>query len=239
LKRLILISFVITINIALAQHKTLTVYYNGDSTKVVNLSNTDSLVLFVCGASKINYGGKAYNTVLIGDQCWLKENLNIGTMVLGSESQTNNGVIEKYCYNNLESNCSIYGGLYQWDEAMQYVEIEGVKGICPDGWHIPTYAEFQTLKTTVNSDGNALKEVGQGVASGAGTNTSGFSALLAGDRSQFGNFRNLGYYLNFWSSTSENATWNAYSMYTYYSNSDIYFYDGNKNYGYSVRCLKD
>jgi len=92
-----LIVFVFALNIVLAQHKTLTVYYIGDSTKVVNLSNTDSLVIFVCGASKVNYGGKDYNTVLIGDQCWLKKNLDIGTMIQGSESQTNNGVIEKYC----------------------------------------------------------------------------------------------------------------------------------------------
>ena len=56
----------------------------------------------------------------------------------------------------------------------------GAQGICPDGWHIPTPAQFQTLKTAVNNDGNSLKAIGQGSGSGTGTNTSGFSALLAG-----------------------------------------------------------
>src|ERR1035437_7497296 len=121
------------------------------------------------------YEGKTYNTVAIGDQCWLKENLDVGTQVNGSLEQTNNGTIEKYCYNNDPANCTTYGGLYQWNEAMQYVTTPGTKGICPTGWHIPTYAELQTLATTVSNDGNALKAVGQGTGSGAGTNTSGFS----------------------------------------------------------------
>ena len=54
-------AFAILLNSALAQHKTLTVYYSGDSSKVVNLSSTDSLVIFICGASKVNYGRQAYN----------------------------------------------------------------------------------------------------------------------------------------------------------------------------------
>jgi len=84
--------------------------------------------------------GKTYNTVLIGTQCWMRENLNIGTRIDGSQNQTDNGTIEKYCYDDLESNCDIYGGLYQWDEAMQYVTTQGVQGICPAGWHLPTDA---------------------------------------------------------------------------------------------------
>jgi len=131
----------------------MTIYHSGGTTDVVNLSNTDSIVIFICGASKVNYGGKAYNTVLIGDQCWLKENLDIGTMITSSPS--NNGIIEKYCYGNIESNCDIYGGLYQWDEAMQYATIEGAKGICPDGWYIPTLAEVHTSAAVVENDGNA------------------------------------------------------------------------------------
>jgi len=58
--------------------------------------------------------GKTYNTVQIGDQCWFKENLNVGTRINGVQEQTDNSVIEKYCYADLESNCDIYGGLYQW-----------------------------------------------------------------------------------------------------------------------------
>ncbi len=146
-----------------------------------------------CGTLTVDYEGKTYNTVLIGSQCWLKENLDIGTMVTGVTDQTDNATIEKYCYNDDPANCDIYGGLYQWDEAMQYSTSPGAQGICPTGWHISTLAEFQTLSSAVGGDGNALKAIGQGSGGGEGTNTSGFSALLAGYRhSSDGSFASLG-----------------------------------------------
>ena len=114
--------------------------------------------------------------------------------------QANNGILEKYCHNNDTANCETYGGLYQWPEAMQYGTTPGVQGICPPGWHIPTYAELQTLSATVGGDGSALKRQDQGSGGGQGTNESGFSALLAGYRSSSsGSFYNLGYYALFWS----------------------------------------
>ena len=125
----------------------------------------------------VTYAGRIYNTVLVGTQCWLKENLDIGTRIDGSQNQTNNGMIEKYCYADNPLNCDTYGGLYQWDEAMQYVTTQGAQGICPPGWHIPTLAEFQTLSSAVSGDGNALKRQDQGSGSGQGTNTSGFFVL--------------------------------------------------------------
>ena len=82
----------------------------------------------------IVYEDKQYKTVLIGDQCWTRESLNIGTMIYGVDDMSDNGLIEKYCYNNDTNNCNIYGGLYQWEEMMQYASSEGVQGICPDGW---------------------------------------------------------------------------------------------------------
>ena len=184
------------------------------------------------------YAGKTYNTVAIGDQCWLKENLDVGTQINGSADQTNNSTIEKYCYNDNPANCTTYGGLYQWNEAMQYVTTFGVQGICPTGWHIPTYSEFQTLVTIVSNDGNVLKAVGQGTGSGAGTNTSGFSVLLAGDRNINGFFYGLGYDAYFWSSTEYDATF-AYTMYLNDHNSNISLYYDYKDYGFSVRCLND
>jgi uncharacterized protein (TIGR02145 family) len=121
---------------------------------------------------------------------------------------------------------------------MQYVTTPGTKGICPTGWHIPTNGELQTLGTTVSNDGNALKAVGQGTGAGAGTNTSGFSALLAGYRDIHGDFYNLGDIPNFWSSTEYSAT-NAYIMYLNNYDSSIYFSNYNKEIGFSVRCAKD
>jgi uncharacterized protein (TIGR02145 family) len=190
---------------------------------------------YCLGTPVVTYEGKRYNTVQIGSQCWLKENLDVGTMIQGSADATDNGVIEKYCFGNDPNNCATYGGLYQWNEAMQYSTIEGSKGICPTGWHIPTYAEFQTLSITVSADGNALKEIGQGT----GTNTSGFSALLAGARYSGGYFDYLGIYAFFWSSTEVSAsTAITLSLDPYGSN--IYTgIHGSKDYGWSVRCLKD
>jgi uncharacterized protein (TIGR02145 family) len=190
------------------------------------------------GTPTVSYAGKTYNTVLIRNQCWLRENLNIGTMVDSLQNQTDNGTIEKYCYNNDTSNCNTYGGLYQWNEAMKYYTIEGTQGICPAGWRIPTYNEYQTLKTTVVGDGNALKAIGQGIGGGVGTDTSGFSALLSGNRYNNGNFYVLGSYAYFWSSTNYGSSY-AYYMHMNYLDSYIGFASYYKNFGFSVRCIKD
>jgi uncharacterized protein (TIGR02145 family) len=196
---------------------------------------------FICGTSTVTYSGRTYNTVLIGSQCWFKENLDVGTKINSSTNsypQTNNGIIEKYCYDNDSANCDIYGGLYEWTEAMQYSNTPGTRGICPPGWHIPTHEEMQTLRSAVGDNSNALKAVGQGTGSGAGTNTSGFSALLAGFRSTNIFFSNLGFSVDFWSSTERNAT-DAYHLGLYYYGSNIDLNFNNKNFGFSVRCVKD
>jgi uncharacterized protein (TIGR02145 family) len=209
----------------------------------VKVNQSGSIILFSgppCpGLPTVTYAGKVYNTVQIGNQCWLKENLYVGTMIPGSDTAKDNGIIEKYCYNNDPANCNTYGGLYQWNEAMQYTTAEGAQGICPSGWHIPTMAEFQTLSTTVSGDGNALKAIGQGTGGGAGTNTSGFSALLSGYRSHSGYFYSLSYYATFWSST-EGDPMSADYMGLYFGNGYVTL--GNydyKDYGFSVRCVKD
>ena len=190
------------------------------------------------GIPTVTYEGQVYNTVLIGGQCWLKENLNVGTMINGNEEMTDNGVIEKYCYDNNTANCDEYGGLYQWNELMQYTTTQGVQGICPIDWHIPTYIELQTLSAVVKFSGNALKAIGQGTGNGAGTNTSGFSALLGGYRDYDGYFINLGGYVHFWSSTENYAT-HSFSMFLFDTNKKISFRNADKENGYSIRCLKD
>lgn len=107
--------------------------------------------------------GTVYDTVQIGTQCWMRENMNIGTRIPSSTAQSKNTpveIIEKYCYNNQDANCTTPhpnypdGGLYTWDEAMQYSTTEGAQGICPAGWHIPTDAEWYALE-------NYLKDTGQ------------------------------------------------------------------------------
>jgi len=202
--------------------------------------NADSDSLFtIMPVNAIVYGGKIYNTVTIGTQTWLKENLDIGTMIQGSSNPTNNSLIEKYCYDNNPTNCETYGGLYQWNEAMQYVTTPGAQGICPTGWHIPRLSEFQTLANSVGNNSNALKAIGQGSGSGSGTNTSGFSVLLAGDRYyNNGTFYSLGLKAYLWTS-KEYDTNNSYGVGLYGSDGLVYYAYDNKNYGYSIRCLQD
>ncbi len=192
---------------------------------------------YSCPATVV-YSGKTYNTVLIGTQCWFKENLDVGVMILESIHQTNNSTVEKYCYDDNITNCTTYGGLYQWDELMQYSTTAGAQGLCPTDWHIPTYGEFQMLQSSVGSDANALKAIGQGADEGAGTNTSGFSALLAGGRDSYGGFGSLGQYVRFWTSTEFDLSLTYHLNLDSESNISNYN-EGNKGCGYSVRCLKD
>lgn len=203
----------------------------------IRITAFDVNIPFNCG-TQITYAGKTYNTVQVGSKCWLKENLDVGTMIQDNVNQKNNGTIEKYCYNNITANCTTYGGLYQLNEAMAYSTTPSTKGICPTGWHIPTEAEFSLLGAAVSHDGNALKAEGQGTQSGAGTNTSGFSALLAGYRGYTGNFASLGDDTHFWSSTEYSATY-VYAMYLWGGSSNINLTGYHKDNGYSVRCIMD
>jgi len=201
------------------------------------------------GTPTVLYEGKTYHTVQIGTQCWIKENLNIGTKIPGSQEQANNGTIEKYCYNNDEANCAIYGGLYQWDEMMQYVTTPGVKGICPTGWHIPTDGEWTTVTTILGGEGVAggkMKSTGT-IEAGTGmwyspntgaTNESGFTAIPAGSRSGIGTFGGVGNDGDCWSS-SEYYTSGAYYRYLYNDYSYVGRSSDYKNFGFSVRCLLD
>ena len=141
--------------------------------------------------------GHHYNVVKIGDQIWMAENLEIGKMINFGSEETDNGVIEKYCYNNDPKNCEIYGGLYYEDEMMNYTYDntskhfgskfkEGAQGICPNGWHIPSKSEWDYLiKYLGGRDiaGGKLKEAGYrhwSLPNTGATNESGFTALPGG-----------------------------------------------------------
>jgi uncharacterized protein (TIGR02145 family) len=212
---------------------------NSGGNQVLYSSSIDSITFlpFACG-DEIRYSGKTYHTVLIGTQCWLKENLDVGIMIPVSTDQSNNSILEKYCLNNSQDSCSKYGALYMWKEAMQYSTAEGVKGICPEGWHIPTLTEFNTFYSTVGGDGNSIKAVGQGYGSGAGTNTTGFSAMLGGIREYNRTFTEFNAHTHFWSSTG--TITQANQIYLWANNDWILFHYGDITLlGFSVRCIKD
>jgi len=193
-----------------------------------------------------NRDGKKYQTVQIGTQCWMAENLNVGTRINGISNQTNNGTIEKYCYDNLETNCNIYGGLYQWDEMMGYITTPGVQGICPPtgGWHLPTDAEWTTLTTFLGGEsvaGGKMKETGtthwNSPNTGA-TNSSGFTGLPGGYRSLNGTFLSIGDNGYFWCS-SEFSTTDVWHRILVYNITGLIRATNTKGYGFSVRCVRD
>jgi uncharacterized protein (TIGR02145 family) len=208
------------------------------------------VVPFVCGNDFIDArDGQTYSSVLIGTQCWMAENLNIGTRINGVAEQTDNSIIEKYCFDNSEVNCDTYGGLYQWNEMMQYATIEGVQGICPAGWHLPTDEEWTILTAFLGGEsiaGGKMKatgtfEAGTGLwyaPNEGATNSSGFTVLPGGIRDYNGSFYDMGSYAYFWSST-EFYFDNAWGRFLGYNNSVVLTYDGYKYDGFSSRCIQD
>ncbi|MBC8487186.1 MAG: hypothetical protein H8D45_14250, partial [Bacteroidetes bacterium] len=226
-------------------------FYGFNGNKWISIWNIgDTIIPFLCGVSSITDGdNNNYNTVEIGSQCWMAENLNTGIMINSPGNQTNNDTIEKYCYNNEPDSCTIYGGLYQWDEIMQYITTEGTPGICPPGWHLPSDAEWCTLLNYVdagtflcNTTGLLGIDCGLNLKSASGwpvgspTDPYGFTALPSGKR--IGVFTSLGQSTAFWSSTVYNAQKAWYI--------DLNMWEDqayrNKTYkvnGYSVRCIKD
>ncbi len=184
---------------------------------------------FTCGVSTVtDIDGNEYNTVLIGDQCWMASNL-IVTRTPGGQA------IARYCYNNEPLKCQQYGGLYNWNTVMNGASgsssnPSGVQGICPDGWHVPSDAEWTQLTNYVepfanNGVSNTLKSCRQtdsplgggcqtndhprwvGRPSGAGhfgTDDFGFAGLPAGYSSPTPVYGGMGDWSMFWTTTIDN-----------------------------------
>jgi uncharacterized protein (TIGR02145 family) len=157
-------------------------------------------------------------------------------MINGDTDMTDNGIIEKYCYDNDSTNCDKYGGLYQWDEMMNYSTAEASRGICPEGWHIPV--EDDLFGLIADFDAAGCRERGhKHWISASGTNTKGFTAVAAGylqlDR-QFYQQKELAV---FNSSTTLPYNW-IWHIEIHYLNHIIYG-STKKSVGNSLRCIKD
>ena len=177
-------------------------------------------------------------------EVWMAENLNFVTenSWCGGGSGTTEG------------DCSIYGRLYKWAAAVAKPENEcgygytcglsgTVRGVCPKGWHVPSYGEWDELFTAVggsNIAGKMLKsETGWQSYSGIeNSDTYLFSALPAGYGDGDGGYYDEGNNANFWSSAEYGSIY-AYSMGLYYGSDGANLYSYGKSYGFSVRCLKD
>lgn len=153
--------------------------------------------------------GRIYGTILIGNQCWMSQNLNAGTMIIGTTNMTHNGITEKYCYYNSNVHCRNYGGLYQWNEMMQYLTNPGVQGICPGNWHLPADGEWCQLEQSVDSTIQCNVIGWRGLNGGLHLmrgGTSGCDAIMAGRRTTSGYFSFIGAYTYFWTSSRENIS---------------------------------
>lgn len=182
------------------------------------------------------------NWLTIGTQTWSKTNVNVGTRIGVASNQTNNAVVEKYCYNDNEANCTSLGAFYQWGEAMQYSTAEGARGICPAGTHIPSDNEWKILEmqlgmSQAQADGTNFRGTDQGTQLKPG-GTSGLNMALVGYRynspgMSFGN----GTFLYLWSSTQSGS--NAYDRGLSSTDARVFRYADAKSFGFSVRCLGD
>lgn len=167
----------------------------------------------------------------------MAENLNTGIYVEDMKNPdphsnaSDNGVIEKYCMRNDENNCSIFGALYDWDELMGYSDKEGARGICPEGWHVPTVGEWEIL---INYAGGP--EIASNYLSEEGI--SGFNAIMAGYRISYGLFVHLNNRLGF-ATSSEFSRVSQWTFYKIYNDSNYYKGAFHKKDAYSVRCIKD
>lgn len=187
-----------------------------------------------------------YTAVQIGNQCWMVENMNIGQQT-DNHQQSDNNSLEKTCWGNDPENCDVFGGLYTWDEAMQYSQKEGAQGICPKGWHIPTKDEWQQLMFFLGEkqSGTHMKVTKNHDPAWDGDNTSGFTALPAGGG--YGPyFHRLHSWALFWSSTDngDNRAWFTQLDNFWYPAPPKYpnLFIGNyyqKFNGFSVRCIQN
>lgn len=197
--------------------------------------------------------GQVYKTIKIGNLVWMAENLNFSDSVLLPNIAGNN-----LCYDGKKSYCNVGGRLYSWSAAMnvspEYLttntyssysarerELHKIKrGICPEGWSIPTSEEFWSLRAeypTEDAVANVLKSVEGWRGNGAGWNTSGFTALPVGICAKSGCI-NAGFEAYFWTA-SESSSYDAEAMKISYEAADVEFFLQDKRRALSVRCVLD
>ncbi len=204
--------------------------------------HTISFGQWTCGDTLIDIrDGKKYATVKIGNQCWMAENLNIGIMLTGDTLPVDNGIIEKYCYGDDSINCSLFGGLYTWDEMMNYQNQAGATGICPDNWYIPSDEEIIELELFLGMDSvsayatNAWRGTDQGTQMLAG-GTSGLEILLGGARTGPNSYMLLNSFAFVYTSSEYGS--NAWRRCLRSTSSQIGRYNTfPKTYALSLRCL--
>ena len=181
-----------------------------------------------------DFENNPYGTVRIDCHCWTAENLK-STKYFDGESIANPMAYVSAEHPDSAANVERYGYLYSWNDAVRAPlapEATEVRGVCPDGWHLPTEAEFAVL---ANNSAFELMSTTDWL-NGEGTNATGFTALPAGKYTDV-RFENLLGETHFWTATSVSSSIARYCS-LMYGCSELIHYDGNKVNGKSVRCLK-
>ncbi len=237
---------------------------NGDGTAY---GEEKSFTTLPCPGTINDVDGNTYNTVGIGAQCWMKENLKTtkyadGTSISqGSDASTTVGYW--YYPNNNSSNKATYGLLYNWKAVMRSsssssANPSGVQGICPTGWHVPSDAEWTQLTDYVSSQSqyqcnSNSSSIAKALASTTTAwNTSTTTCAVGNTPSTnnstgfgalpascyYGSYDGFGDIVYFWSATEHYSDF-AYDRYLYYNYARVDREEHTKDDGFSVRCLRD
>lgn len=210
-----------------------------------------------------DYDGNVYNTVQLGSQCWMKENLRTTHYANGTSiamaNNTSTITPYRYCPGNDISYVNSYGYLYNWAAVMNgsssgSESTSGIQGLCPTGWHVPSEAEWTILTTYVQSQSQYLcsGSIAKALASTTDwdfvqylcavgnnrttNNATNFSAIPAG--SNMSDFYGIGKFAQFWTAT-QNTESSAYTRRLYYSLDSVDELSASKYIGFSVRCLRN
>jgi uncharacterized protein (TIGR02145 family) len=187
-----------------------------------------------------------FNSVKIGNQVWMTENLNVERFRNGdpipeaktAEEWKRAGEKKQpaWCYyDNDPKNGAKYGKLYNW------YAVKDSRGLAPTGWHIPSDAEWTKLTDFlggIDAAGTKMKSTSGWVQNGNGTNSSGFNGLPGGYRGSSGTFNDIGE-LGTWWNSSEDGTDGAWYRYLGCGSGNVSRGDYPKRDGFSVRCLRD
>ena len=210
--------------------------------------------------------GNVYKTVKLGNQVWMAQNLRTTRYADGRKiplgTTESFDVAYRYYPNNNRANVSKYGYLYNWPAVMNgsassEANPSGVQGICPDGWHVPSDAEWTELENYVSSQSQYVcsgdeDKIAKALASEVGwyndtenctvgcnpdaNNATGFSARPAGG--YYGTYHDFGDFAIFWSATQGGSNLAYYRFLDCY-NAFVRKFNDSKNYGYSVRCVRN
>jgi len=187
---------------------------------------------FTCGNRVTDIrDNSSYATVQLGMQCWFRDNLNYGLYITSHTLQFDNCIPEKYCYGDVMDYCTTGGGLYTWNEMMQYSESAADQGLCPPGWHVPDENDWDLLFSFYNGKSRAaefLKATGDGFFN-AGT----AGALFLGRSWNFSQFAGF-----FWSSTTPDVS-SGFAHGINIRDNSVSDYRASRMDSFSVRCIKN